>query len=178
MGDFDGDKEAFKVEMSMFILQPKSLENCKVVFQLGSSIQLDETTGTSFSNITTTSEYELMNVVKAASVTNHINLLRPDAFISPAKTNMESSFEKLSIVTSPGTVCPSPPAPTLPSVSADLNGSFQELFKEPLFVEALPAQAGFPSILRPFNVQQQPKEHAAREIDAGNPIQFQMMTIH
>ena len=53
MGDFDGDKEAFKVEMSMFILQPKSLENCKVVFQLGSSIQLDEATGTSFSNITT-----------------------------------------------------------------------------------------------------------------------------
>ena len=35
MGDFDGDKEAFKVEMSMFILQPKSLENCKVVFYLG-----------------------------------------------------------------------------------------------------------------------------------------------
>ena len=35
MGDFVGDKEAFKVEMSMFILQPKSLENCKVVFYLG-----------------------------------------------------------------------------------------------------------------------------------------------
>ena len=169
-----------------------------------------------------------MNVVKAASVTNPINLLTPDAFISPTKTNMDSSFQKLSIVTSPGTVCPSPPvsseilalssqrqptpevissttpkrnsipsgcssssreevgtrpmsecssespidtssatvpnetathlfynqcnsstvenslctysssavaAPTLPSVSADLNGSFQELFKEPLVVE-------------------------------------------
>ena len=50
-----------------------------------------------------------MNVVKAASVTNHINLLTPDAFISPTKTNMDSSFQKLSIVTSPGTVCPSPP---------------------------------------------------------------------
>jgi hypothetical protein len=39
----------------------------------------------------------------------------------------------------------------------------------------LPAQAAFPSILPPLNVQQQPKEHAAREMDAGNPIQFQMM---
>jgi hypothetical protein len=228
MGDFDEEKKAFKVEMSMFILQPKSLENCKVVFELGSSIQLDEATGTSFSNMNTTSEYESINVVKAASVTNHINLLTPDAFISPTKTNMDSSFQKQSSVTSPGTVCPSPPvsseilalssqrqptpevissttpkrnsipsgcssssreevgtrpmsecssespidtssanvpnatathlfnnqcnsstvedslctysssavaAPTLPSVSADLNGSFQELFKEPLVVE-------------------------------------------
>jgi hypothetical protein len=131
MGDFDGDKEAFKVEMSLFILHSKSLENCKVVFELGSSIQLNEATGTSFSN-NTTSEYESMNVVKAASVTNQINLLTPDAFISPS---MDLSFKKLSIVTSPGTVCPSTPAPTLHSVSADLNGSFQELFKEPLVIE-------------------------------------------
>ena len=39
----------------------------------------------------------------------------------------------------------------------------------------MPAQAAFPSILPPLNVQQQPKEHAARKMDAGNPIQFQMM---
>ena len=108
--DFDGDEKASKVIMKMFVVQPKSLQKCKAVFELGTSVPLGEAIGTSFSTLNTTSEYEPVNVVKAASATNHINLLTPDAFVSPAKTNTDSSSQKQSIVTSPGTVSPLPPA--------------------------------------------------------------------
>jgi enhancer of mRNA-decapping protein 4 len=108
--DFDGDEKASKVIMKMFVVQPKSLQKCKAVFELGTSVPLGEAIGTSFSTINTTSEYEPVNVVKTASATNHINLLTPDAFVSPAKTNTDSSSQKQLIVTSPGTVSPLPPA--------------------------------------------------------------------
>ncbi|XP_059352148.1 enhancer of mRNA-decapping protein 4-like isoform X3 [Daphnia carinata] len=108
--DFDGDEKASKVVVKMLIVQPKSLQKCKAVFELGTSVPLGEGIGTSFSTINTTSEYEPVNVVKtAASTTNHINLLTPDAFVSPAKTNTDS--QKQSLVTSPVTVSPLPPAP-------------------------------------------------------------------
>lgn len=108
--DFDGDEKATKVIVKMLIVQPKSLQKCKAVFELGTSVPLGEGIGTSFSTINTTSEYEPVNVVKtAASTTNHINLLTPDAFVSPAKTNTDS--QKQSLVTSPVTVSPLPPAP-------------------------------------------------------------------
>lgn len=107
--DFDGEEKASKVIVKMLIVQPKSLQKCKAVFELGTSVPLGEGIGTSFSTINTTSEYEPVNVVKAASTTNHINLLTPDAFVSPAKTNTDLS-QKQSLVTSPVTVSPLPPA--------------------------------------------------------------------
>ncbi|KAK4023828.1 hypothetical protein OUZ56_009226 [Daphnia magna] len=298
--DFDGDEKATKVIVKMLIVQPKSLQKCKAVFELGTSVPLGEGIGTSFSTINTTSEYEPVNVVKtAASTTNHINLLTPDAFVSPAKTNTDS--QKQSLVTSPVTVSPLPPAPneilalssprrptpevtssttpkrngipsggsspsreveeilgtrpltegsiespdtssaTVPtgpalqdalsaypialspalvrtasanskgssptmdkpnapsvqeplctyptsavaapstpsSISADLNGSLLELFKEVLVVEsqASTAQPTWPSVLPPLGIQplQRPKEPVARETDAGNSAQLQMM---
>lgn len=108
--DYDGDERASKVIMKMFVVQPKSLQKCKAIFELGTSVPLGEATGTSFSTINTTSEYELANIVKA-STTNHI-LLTPDAFVSPAKTNPEAASQKQPVAPSPTTtVSPLPPAP-------------------------------------------------------------------
>ncbi|XP_046460109.1 enhancer of mRNA-decapping protein 4-like isoform X4 [Daphnia pulex] len=251
--DFDGDEKASKVIMKMFVVQPKSLQKCKAVFELGTSVPLGEAIGTSFSTINTTSEYEPVNVVKTASATNHINLLTPDAFVSPAKTNTDSSSQKQLIVTSPGTVSPLPPAsgeilalssprrPTpevtssttpkrngIPSGGSSPSREVEEILgtrpmtegsiespdtssatvptgpalqdalsaypislspamgrsasvnskgPSPIMDKALPAQAAWPSVLPPLNVQQlqRPKEPPVRETDAGNSAQMQMM---
>lgn len=109
--DFDGDEKASRVVMKMLVVQPKSLQKCKAVFELGTSVPLGEgATGSSFSTINTTSEYEPLNVVKPAA-TNHINLLTPDAFVSPAKTNTNpESIKPVVSTTSPVSVSPLPPA--------------------------------------------------------------------
>lgn len=106
--DFEGDEKASKVIMKMFVVQPKSLQKCKAVFELGTSVPLGEGVGTSFSTVNTTSEYEPMNVLKQ-SATNHISLLTPDAFVSPAKANTEPPNQPM--VASPVSVSPLPPAP-------------------------------------------------------------------
>ena len=108
--DFEGDEKASRVIVKMFVVQPKSLQKCKAVFELGTSVPIGEGGSSSFSTINTTSDYEPANMIQAVA-TNHINLLTPDAFVSPAKTNTDNASQRHSVVASPITVSPLPPAP-------------------------------------------------------------------
>lgn len=112
--DFEGDEKAPKVVMKMFVVQPKSLQKCTAVFELGTSVPLGEAVGASFSTVNTTSEYESVNLIQpAVPATNHINLLTPDAFVSPAKTSADTTIQQPSTVSaSPvSAVSPLPPGP-------------------------------------------------------------------
>ena len=87
--DFEGgDDKCNRVVMKMLVVQPKSLQKCKAVFQLGTSAPLGA--GTSFSTLNTTSEYEAANTLKSlnSSTNQHFNLPTPYAFVSPAKTTV------------------------------------------------------------------------------------------
>ena len=110
IGGDDGGK-VNRVTMKMLVVQPKSLQKCKAVFELGTSAALGEgMAGTSFSTINTTSEYEAANVIKSSANNNqHFNLLTPDAFVSPAKGTAASTGA--TTTTTPGSMPLPPPTP-------------------------------------------------------------------
>lgn len=107
-GGDDGSK-ANRVIMKMLVVQPKSLQKCKAVFELGTSAPLGQgMAGTSFSTINTTSEYEAADVIKSSANSNqHFNLLTPDAFVSPAKGTGATAATS----TTPGSMPLPPPTP-------------------------------------------------------------------
>ena len=90
-----GDDKSNRVVMKMLVVQPKSLQKCKAVFQLGTSAPLGA--GTSFSTLNTKSEYEAANTLKSlnSSTNQHFNLPTPDAFVSPAKTTVAAVTRRL-----------------------------------------------------------------------------------
>ena len=126
--DFCGDGDSSRVIMKMLVVQPKSVQKCKAVFQLGTSSPLGEGgIGSSFSQTstsmnTTVSEYDAAAATSTASKvsTNHIDLLTPDAFVSPAKSSnfnnqADSASVKRSIAPSPVTPASMPLPPPTPN---------------------------------------------------------------
>ena len=102
----DGDEKTIRAIVKMFVLNPlQSLKKCTAVFQLGTCVAIGE--GSSFYSINRTSEYESANMIQ--TVASH--LLSSGAFVSPAKTNTDSASQRHSVVASPITVSPLPPAP-------------------------------------------------------------------
>ena len=100
--DFEGEEKANRVSLKMLVVQPKSLQKCKAVFELGTSVPLGEGFDPSCSTInTTTSDYE--PTVSKASTSSYFNLLTPDAFVSPAKgSGVESSSVSTTTSVTPG----------------------------------------------------------------------------
>ena len=99
-------EDASRVMMKLLVVQPKSVQKCKVMFELGTSAPLGEGGGSSYSHTstsinTTVSEYE----GAAKTTNNHFNLLTPDAFVSPAKSSMEG------MSVTPGSMPLPPPTP-------------------------------------------------------------------
>jgi len=114
--DFTADQEdKSRVMMKLLVVQPKSVQKCKVVFELGTSVPLGEGGGSSYSQTstsinTTVSEFE-GSASKGAN--QQFSLLTPDAFISPAKSVVDSISLKQALPTSPVTPGSMPlPSPT------------------------------------------------------------------
>lgn len=107
--DFDGDEKMNRVSLKMLVVQPKSLQKCRVSFELGTSVPLGEGFDPSCSTINTTSDYE--PTTTKASSNNFLSLLTPDAFVSPAKNNADSVSScgtAAAVTTTPGSL-PLPP---------------------------------------------------------------------
>lgn len=98
--EYDAEEKADRVVMKLLVVQPKSLQKCKAIFELGTSVPLgDGLAAASFSTLNTTSEYE-STIVKPPAP-NHFNLLTPDAFVSPAKASPDEGSHKQSLAPSP-----------------------------------------------------------------------------
>ena len=118
--DYEADEKADRVVMKLYVVQPKSLQKCKAVFELGTSAPLgDGLVASSFSTLSTTCEYE-PTIVKPPAA-NHLNLLTPDAFVSPAKNSDENKLPP-SPTPDPGDILalssPRRPTPEVPSTTA------------------------------------------------------------
>lgn len=114
--DFTSEQEdKSRVMMKLLVVQPKSLQKCKVVFELGTSVPLGEGGGSSYSQTstsinTTVSEFEGPS---SKGANQQFSLLTPDAFISPAKTVVDSMSIKQALPASPVATGSMPlPSPT------------------------------------------------------------------
>lgn len=122
--DYEADEKADRIVMKLYVVQPKSLQKCKAVFELGTSAPMgDGLVASSFSTLSTTCDYE-PSIVKPPTA-NHLNLLTPDAFVSPAK----NPDEKLapSPTPDPGDILalssPRRPTPEAPSSTTRFTGA-------------------------------------------------------
>ena len=112
--EFAGEQEdTSRVMMKLLVVQPKSVQKCKVVFELGTSAPLGEGGGSSYSQTstsinTTVSEFD----ASISKLTNQqFSLLTPDAFISPAKTVETLQHGLPTSPVTPGSMPLPPPTP-------------------------------------------------------------------
>lgn len=109
--DFEGEERSNRVSLKMYVVQPKSLQKCRVTFELGTSVPLGEGFDPSCSTINTTSDYESTASSRVTTASTYISLLTPEAFVSPAKTGSSSFGQESTTGAAPSATPGSMPLP-------------------------------------------------------------------